>query len=156
MNTRRKFLFDCSASVAALALAPIGVMAVPSRGIQSLEQLTYPALAAEVNTTFKVRPSSGQVVELTLLKAPLARPTPARPGGRPPGDAGHEKFSLIFSGPKNIPLESAIHRFEHSRLGRFEMSISEIGAVDQDCVRYEAVFNRPPSSKRTATPNFPT
>jgi hypothetical protein len=91
-------------------------------------------------------------VELKLLKAPVAPPTPARPGHRPPGDAGNEKFSLIFSGPKEALLASAIHQFEHRHLGRFEMYIGQIGARDTDGVRYEAVFNQPaPAASTRAT-----
>jgi hypothetical protein len=155
MSTRRKFLFDCSTAMAALALVPLhsaGQLAQPCGGFQSLGKLSYPSLAGQVNTLFRVRLSVGQVVELKLLKAPVAPPTPARPGHRPPGDAGNEKFSLIFSGPKEALLASAIHQFEHRHLGRFEMYIGQIGARDTDGVRYEAVFNQPaPAASTRAT-----
>ena len=146
MNSRRKFLVDCSTAVAALALTPIsssGISALAEGSVQSLEHLSYAALAREVHTPFRVRLAPGRTVKLTLLKAPLARPTPATRGGPPPGDAGNEKFSLIFSGPKDALLASAIHKFEHGQLGRFEMYIGQIGTEDTECVRYEAGFNRP-------------
>ena len=153
MSTRRKFLFDCSTAVAALGLVPLhsaGQLAQPRGGFQSLGKLSYPSLAGQVNTLFRVL-SVGQVVELKLLKARVAPPTPARPGHRPPGDAGNEKFSLIFSGPKEALLASATHQFEHRQLGRFEMYIGQIGTRDTDGVRYEAVFNQraPAASTRT-------
>lgn len=151
MSTRRKFLFDCSTAMAALALAPlnsVGQLARPREGFQALGKLSYSSLARQVDTVFRVRLSPRQTVELKLLKARLAPPTPARPGGRPPGDAGNEKFSLIFSGPKEALLASAIHQFEHRRLGRFEMYIGQIGPQHTDGVRYEAVFNQPAASTR--------
>ena len=150
MSTRRKFLFDCSSAVAALTLVPMSLFSLPAitgGEMPSPKFLNYQTLAGQINTVFRVRLASGQAVELKLLKAPLARPTPVRPGCRLPGDAGHEKFSLIFSGPKEGLLASAIHQFEHQQLGRFEMHIGSIGALDTEAVRYEAVFNQPASVK---------
>ena len=146
MSTRRQFISDCSTAVAGLALVPmgaIGLSAMTPQAAASLERMSYPALASQVNTTFWVHLPSRRVVKLKLLKAPLARPTPATPGCRPPSDVGNEKFSLIFSGPKEALLASAIHRFEHGQLGRFEMHIGQIGTPDAEGVRYEAVFNQP-------------
>ena len=146
MNSRRQFIFDCSAFVAVFAVAPLSPLNRPVNSVgsfRSLEEMSYPMLADQLNTTFEVRVSALQVVKLKLLKAPLAQSTPIRPGRRLPGDDGHEKFSLIFSGPADQVLPSAIHRFEHEALGRFEMFISQIGRPLADDVRYEAGFNRP-------------
>jgi hypothetical protein len=155
MSTRRKFLFDCSTAMAALALFPLksaGQLAQPRGDFKSLVQLSYRSLAGQLNTLFRVHLSPRQVVELKLLKAQIAPPTPIRPGHPPPGDAGNEKFSLIFIGPKAVLLASAIHQFEHGRLGRFEMYIGQIGPQDREKVRYEAVFNQPaPSVSARAT-----
>ena len=138
--------------MAGLALVPlhsVGQLAQPREAFQSHAKLSYSSLASEVNTLFRVRLSPGQDVELKLLKARVAPPTPARPGRRPPGDAGNEKFSLIFCGPNEALLASAIHQFEHQHLGTFEMYIGRIGIPDTDGVRYEAVFNQPAASART-------
>jgi len=146
MKSRRKFIFDCSVVVAALAVAPVSsfsCFANVGARYTSLEQMDYAMLAGQVNTRFCVRLPSGEWVELKLLKAPLAPPTPVVPGHRLPGDAGNEKFSLIFSGPKAVLLPSAIHQFEHPQLGRFEMYVGEIGLREGESVRYESVFNRP-------------
>ena len=145
MNSRRKFIFDCSTAVAAFSLLPMNSFSMPAisgGSCQSLGQMSYPVLAAQINTQFRVRSSSGRIVKLTLFKAPLAPQTPITPGKCLPGDAGCEKFSLIFSGPKNELIESAIHQFEHHQLGRFEMFIGQIGTQDIESVRYEAVFNQ--------------
>jgi hypothetical protein len=146
MSTRRKFLLDCSTAVAALALAPAGLVkgAVDRPGnLESLADISYAALARQIDTPFTVRLAARQTVQLQLLKAPLARPTPIVPGRPAPGDAGNEKFSLIFRGPENGLLAPAIHRFEHGQLGRFEMYVGQIGSPKGGEVRYEAVFNRP-------------
>lgn len=154
-RTRRKFLFDCSVSVAALALAPggsTGRSALAGDTVPATGPLHFARLAGQVNTPFQVQLSSGQLVSLTLLDARLTPPTPIVPGRRLPGDAGNEKFSLIFRGPKESLLASAIHRFEHDQLGRFEIYIGEIGRRDMDSVRYEAVFNRPAPTAYSQTP----
>jgi hypothetical protein len=144
--TRRKFLSGCSTAVGALALTPLSSLgtSAPSRaGFRSLDQISYPALAGQINTLFRVHLGGGRTVDFKLLKAPLAPPTPVRIGRRLPGDAGNEKFSLIFSGPGNELIEPAIYRFEHERLGRFDMYIGQIGTRSAENVRYETVFNRP-------------
>jgi hypothetical protein len=146
MSSRRQFIFDCSAVIAALAVAPMSALGRPARacdGVQSLEQMSCSALAEQVNTIFQVRVSSREVVALTLLKARLARSTLVKLGRSSPREAGYEKFSLIFSGPKTTLLASAIHQFEHGQLGRFEMYVGQIGTHDAETVRYEAGFNRP-------------
>lgn len=145
-SSRRQFFFDCSAVVTALAVTPIGAFSRPvtsAGGFRSLAQMTYPVLAEQVGTIFRVRLSPRQVVELKLLKAPFARPTAVTPGRGLPGDARYETFSLIFSGPHDALVASAIHQFEQDQLGRFEMFIGRIGMSAADGVRYEAGFNRP-------------
>jgi hypothetical protein len=144
--TRRKFLIDCTTTMATLAVVPISALGVSTRshrGLQSLNQISYSALASQINTLFRVTLSPVRTVELKLLKAPLAPATPVTPGRRLPGDAGNEKFSLIFSGAKNELIPPAIYRFEHEQLGGFDMYIGQIGPRDTDRVRYETVFNRP-------------
>lgn len=155
MKNRRKFLFDCSTAMAGLALVSVhsaSQLTQLREGFKTFGKLNYRSLVCQVNTLFRVHLSPGQVVELKLLKAPVAPPTPCTPGRRPPGDAGNEKFSLIFSGPKETLLASAIHQFEHRQLGRFEIYIGQIGAQDTEGVRYEAVFNQPaPAASTRAT-----
>jgi hypothetical protein len=138
----------------ALGLTPMNAIqasAGVSKAFRSIDDLSYPALAAQANTQFRVHTASGKTVQLNLLEAPVARTTPAVLGRRPAGDAGNEKFSLIFSGPKDQLIEPAIHQFEHEELGRLEMYIGQIGMCDTYTVRYEIVFNRPPITARQST-----
>jgi hypothetical protein len=151
--TRRQFLYDCSAAMAVLAACPVSGLARTANPVNSpgnnpgtfrcLTQISYSQLAAQINTPFRVFAPSGRVVELTLLKAPLAPPSPIVPGRRLPGDFGNENFSLIFSGSRHELLPEAIHRFEHDQLGGFDMYLGQIGARNSEQVRYQSVFNRP-------------
>jgi hypothetical protein len=113
-------------------------------GAQSVDELGYEDFAGQIRSKFLVRLTPLRVVELKLIKAPPDPLIRQISGCRPPPDADNEKFSLIFSGPKSGLLESAIHQFEHDRLGRFKMFISPIGAGYDPEVRYQAAFNRPP------------
>lgn len=146
MHSRRKFLANCSVAATALAVVPLSAMSSPALtecGLQPLEKIGYLALARQVKSVFRVHPQSGQPVALTLLKAPLAPAIHSAPSRPPAPDADNEKFSLIFSGPKDVVLASAIHLFEHDQLGRFEMYVGQIGTLDPHSHHYETVFNRP-------------
>ena len=153
MISRRTFVFDCSTALAGLASAPMifGLRRTEAKASQSSCPLNYAAFAAQIDTIFRVRLFSGQVVALQLIKARLAPPRPDAPGRRPPVDADNERFSLIFRGPQHSPLPSAIHSFEHPRLGRFEAYFGEIGVRDNAGIRYEAVFNQPAATALSRT-----
>jgi hypothetical protein len=127
------------------AAAPIGFAAAnnPRRANQSPTPLSYAAFAEQINTPFRVAGPSGEVVELRLKKVRLAPRSTSAPGRRPPLDANNERFSLILTGPDTSPLAAAIHSFEHSELGRFEMYCGEIGLRSSNCIRYEVVLNQP-------------
>lgn len=105
--------------------------------------MTYAAFAPQVKTVFRVRTDSGQVVHLTLIKARRTPSRPVKPGRKPPGDAGNEKFSLLFDGPRKVELPPAIYSFEHDQLGRMKIYIGEVGPRDPASLRYEAIFNYP-------------
>lgn len=144
--TRRQFLYNSSATMAVMAVFPAitsGKTANAGGNFRSLAQISYSRLAAQIHTPFRVFAPSGRVVELRLLKAPLTAPSPVAPGRRLPADAGNERFSLVFSGPRDELLPAAIHPFEHDELGRFDMYIGQIGTRDSERVRYQSVFNRP-------------
>lgn len=145
MISRRTFVFDCSAAAAAFIGVPagFGLSAAEANPVPAPDRLGYAAFAAQVDTRFRIRLPSGQVVDLKLIKARLAPRSQFTTSRRPPPDADYEKFSLIFTGPRHSPLSSAIHSCEHRRLGRFEIHLGEIGAREGVGLRYEAVFNQP-------------
>jgi hypothetical protein len=158
MNTRRRFLLDCSAVVTVVSLFPFPVVSAPliSSG-QSLDDLSYSDFAAQVHTKFRVRLAPARSVEIKLLRVRLAPQTRLISSRRPSADADNEKFSLIFSGPKHASLEPVIHCFEHAELGRFELHLGQIGAGHDSEIRYEAVFNRPAqiASRKTLSQDNP-
>jgi hypothetical protein len=145
MSSRREFILSCSALAAVAAVAPLGALeglfnfGLP---VASIDQLSFAELAAQVNTRFRVYATPARVVELELVEASL---DPGRPqhGRRTPPDADCEKFSLFFTGPRNELLDQKILKFEHDRLGRFELLVLPIFTRKPDRMNYQAVFNRP-------------
>ena len=131
------------AVMAAFPAIAAGKTANTGGDFRSLAQISYSQLAAQIHTKFRVYAPSGRLVELTLLKAPFTAPSPVVPGRRPSVDAGNEKFSLIFSGPRDELLPAAIHSFEHDELGGFDMYIGQVGLRNSQRIRYQSVFNRP-------------
>jgi hypothetical protein len=73
---------------------------------------------------------------------------PAAAGQRAEDEA-NEKFSLLFTGPPQMPLEQGIHRFLHPTIGIFDLFIVPVDPEFVGC-HYEAIFNR-----STAHPTFP-
>jgi hypothetical protein len=146
MSPRREFLLKCSTLAAAMALVPLGVFAKPSVFQMNdipLDKLSFETLAAQLNSVFRVRLGPARVVELELAYAKL---DPGNPPVRHPGpfdDDDCERFSLVFRGPRDQPLEQRIHKFEHDQIGRFELFIVPILSRDTARLHYEAVFNRP-------------
>ena len=153
MISRRSFVLDGSAALAAMVSAPFSfaLPAAQSKARHGVEGLGYADFAALIGSAFQFRLPSGAAADLKLIKVRLAPRCQVAAGRRPPVDADYEKFSLIFSGPRHLPLASAIHACEHPELGRFEMHLGEIGARESEDLRYEAVFNQPARTPRRRT-----
>lgn len=97
-----------------------------------LDQLGAEQFAGLVGTKFEVAIQPNVVVTLELNNVS----TPAVNDQRT-----YERFSLLFNGPIEQPLEQRTYRFEHERLGSFDLFIVPVGA-ENGARQYEAVFNR--------------
>jgi hypothetical protein len=138
MQTRRKFLRDCSLVAVTATVAPLAALAQnPASRIGAQEWPGFEQFARQVNTPFFVR-SGLQTVKLLLVEAsPFSAASPDAE------DAGNEKFSLQFRGPAQPPLEQDTYRLDHQRLGRLSIFIVPIGCLDTTHCHYEAIFDRP-------------
>lgn len=137
MQTRRKFLRDCSLVAATAALAPAALG--QSRVLHTMAP-AWPGFARfrqQVNTAFAVQAGS-QTVSLVLAKASAL---PAPPTGSE--IAGNECFSLLFRGPARSPLPQDTYQFDHPQLGTQAIFIVPVGLAGVTHCHYEAVFNRP-------------
>ncbi len=108
-----------------------------------LDDLSFAAIAKQLNTRFRVETAPGAHVDMELIEAELAPEMvwPAGPKGAE--NVRYERFSLVFTGPREPALEQRIYAFEHDGIGRFEIFITPILSRDQTRIYYEAVFNRP-------------
>jgi len=91
--------------------------------------LNFETFAAQINTTFLVKPAADLTVELRLIES------------NDKSVSGQEMFSLIFRGPEETFLPQHIYQIEHDRIGSFDLFIVPVGR-DEGGYRYEAIFNR--------------
>ena len=112
---------------------------------RSLDELRPATFAQQLNTAFHVTDAPAGRVDLKLIEVSPRRPSPNQRADAP--DAGNEKFSLIFVGPKEPLLVQRIYRFENAKIGWFEMFIVPIVTEENDHQHYQAIFNRPVRSK---------
>ena len=142
MPTRRQFLANCSAVALTASMSPVALAGLPSVGDVPLDRIGLTDFTRQLNTVFRVQLDNRSATELLLVDVrPSLAPQLASPYA---GDAGNEKFTLLFRGSLAQPLLQDTHRFEHSAVGRFAMFIAPIGCMDPTQCYYEAVFNRPP------------
>ena len=103
-----------------------------------LEHLHAATFGAQLHTRFSISLSSPPAVDVELVEvtergsADRTQPWPA---------VGQERFSIVFRGPRDRPLEQGTYRMQHDQLGALDLFLVPIGQ-DQAGVYYEAVFNR--------------
>jgi len=145
MQTRRKFLRDCS--IAAVTTSVIPSTALTQNHFARMTIANGPGLeqfARHLQTTFTAR-TSAMRVKLILVEAEAF--TAATPNSE---DARNEKFTLLFRGPTQQPLEQDNYLFEHPHLGRNAIFIVPIGCPDPAHCYYEAIFDRPINASELA------
>ena len=140
--TRRQFLAGCSTLTLAAAASPTMALGLSfPRQTASLDSIGFAHFATQLGTVFRVWPNPQQALGMILVEA---QPLPLNlPEARWAPDAQNEKFSLIFQGPEEFPLEQDTYLFEHSGLGRFPMFIVPVATRSGRDAFYEAIFNRP-------------
>ena len=145
MQTRRKFLRDCSLVVVAASLGPAVTWAQdPARGMVVLVEPGFAEFAEQVNTFFRVRAGFNAVRLLLVEATPYSSTTPDA------ADAGNEKFTLRFRGPAQQPLGQDTYPFDHPRLGRVFIFIVPTGWRDTLHCHYAAIFDRPVNDAQLA------
>lgn len=95
-----------------------------------LDNMKSETFKQQLHTSFHVRAGNQPPVALELVAV-------EEPAGAP----GTELFSLHFRGPGSHRLAQKIWRFDHEKMGVFDLFITAIGADGNDIV-YEAAFHR--------------
>jgi len=133
--TRRRLVQAGGAATAVLYLGGLTGTA-SAAGVPSF--LTRSAYTSLADPQFGAVTGSGLTTTLRLTDvADLAR------AGQEPAFAGRDDaFALLFSGPADLVLDSAIHELRHSALGAFSVFISPVSASGNGEQRYEVVVDR--------------
>lgn len=95
-----------------------------------LETLGYAEFAPQLNTKFRMPLPSAATLEMELIQAEEFTSTPHQ-----------ERFSLLFLGPLDPPIEQGIYRLEHDQLGAGDIFLVPV-SHDEKGLCYEAAFNR--------------
>jgi hypothetical protein len=110
---------------------------------RSLQDIPCSALVGQLNTSFRIQAPCGRTIQVTLTEVKMRGEKPPQHGRRPPPDAGHEKFSLFFSGARGDLLQQNIYPVAHETLGRFDLFLVPICTRNPGRIDYQAVVSRP-------------
>jgi len=94
-----------------------------------------------INTPFRLLADAPKPIDLTLVGVD-SRPSEAHE------EAGMERFSVFFMGPREFVLAQATYRLAHPQMGEFELFLVPIGQ-EPDGFRYEAIYNYYKSDAKT-------
>lgn len=95
--------------------------------------LTEHEFSQHLNTSFRLALDTPEQVELKLVEV---KGYPSKADER----SGMERFSVFFTGPKDLRLPQGTYQLEHPAMGTFDIFLVPI-AEDAQGLRYEAVFN---------------
>jgi hypothetical protein len=137
MTTRRRFLTGCSVLATAAAFQPATLLSAASLRINALHELPgLTAFAGHLGSSFRVSSSAATSVRLRLVEA---RPLPLNDAA-----AIEHQFSLLFTGPGDLPLTQDTYTLDHAALGRMAMFLVPVMRQEGRHQCYEAIFNRYP------------
>jgi hypothetical protein len=96
--------------------------------------LNMASFKSQLGTSFQINHQASKV-KITLVDV-------ANFASRKQAAAGKEGFSLLFRGPKEIPLKQDTYLIEHDELGMFSFLVVPVGTQGTRRPYYEAVINR--------------
>ena len=106
--------------------------------LQLVSELSHEMFSQNLRTKFKVCLRPDRELEVELVGVTGRKLSSRNRASRP---VQLESFAITFCGPGSHFLAQGIYRFEHDRIGPFDLFIVPIG-MDQESYLYEAVFNR--------------
>jgi hypothetical protein len=127
------------------------MLATPSLSPSGRVHLSLAEFEKNLNSNFEVTPEGGPRVRLKLVEAQAAARRNSNKAERRGGDAGNEKFSLIFKGPRSQLLPQDTYRFRHAQLGELCLFIVPVLSRNRRHYVYQAIFNRPRGTTLTVT-----
>lgn len=95
-----------------------------------MADLTHQEFSRHLNTKFAIRVSETQAIEAELNEISENMISPRQ-----------ERFAIVFRTSNEFLVGQGLHRFEHDKMGAFDLFIVPIDR-DEQGTYYEAVFNR--------------
>lgn len=130
------------------AAIPFKANAQQGRGIagnidNDSAELSFPAkdqFSAYLNTTFWISLGTWNTLEVELVAVNEFKQSAT---AKEPANAKRERFSLIFTGPKNTPLKQDTYTIKHHNLGTLLLFLVPMGSNKKGTeLRYEAIVSR--------------
>jgi hypothetical protein len=102
-----------------------------------LYKITRAMFTDNLRTKFTFNLGEVRLTEMTLIEVNNLNP----PFAKIDGTSSRDCFSLVFRGPRGLPLRQETYTLEHSTLGTFKLLVVP-GDTDRLGIRYGAVINR--------------
>jgi hypothetical protein len=131
-SSRREFLKR--GTLVALAAGVPLALTEKAFGTATSAGLNMASFKSQLGTSFQINHQASKV-KITLVDV-------ANFASRKQAAAGKEGFSLLFRGPKEIPLKQDTYLIEHDELGMFSFLVVPVGTQGTRGPYYEAVINR--------------
>jgi Domain of unknown function (DUF6916) len=103
-----------------------------------LYSITRAMFAENLRTKFTLSLGGVRLTETTLIEVNDLNP----PFVKGNGTSSRECFSVVFQGPRSLPLRQDTYSIEHSRLGRFKLLLVPGDPGKGSGLHYGAVINR--------------
>ncbi|MEK6289189.1 MAG: hypothetical protein AABO57_26040 [Acidobacteriota bacterium] len=91
-----------------------------------------------LKSKFTFRLGEVALTDLTLIEVIDLNP----PFAKSDGTSTRDCFSLVFKGPRNLPLGQNTYTVEHGKLGKFELFVVPGDTNGRPGIRYGAIINR--------------
>ena len=117
-----------------------GLFRIPDDSQAEIYRLSEDTFSRYIGTTFRIRTSPFTAINLELIKVTRRELSPSdseKAAKTPEVDC----FSVVFRGPRKLPLESRTYRIEHDQMGAFDLFIAPVDDHKKQR-HYQAVFNR--------------
>jgi hypothetical protein len=104
----------------------------------TLYNITRAMFAENLGTKFTFSLGGVKLTEVTLIEVNDLNP----PFVKGNGTTSRECFSVVFQGPRSLPLGQDTYTIDHSRLGNFQLLVVPGDARYKAGLHYEALINR--------------
>jgi hypothetical protein len=102
-----------------------------------LYKITRAMFTENLRTKFTFHLGEVRLTEMTLIEVNNFNP----PFAKIDGTSSRDCFSIVFRGPRGLPLRQGTYTLEHSSLGTFQLLVVP-GQTDRLGIRYGAIINR--------------